>query len=74
MEELHVFDKISWGAQRADTVSFHLFLQLAQLCRSGLQADAGLLQLLMRCSNQVAAPVGRLTSIFQLTGGTRSEK
>lgn len=55
-------------------LSSHLFLQLAQLCGRGLQPDARLLQLLVRSSNQVAAPVGRLTSIFQLTGGNQSRK
>lgn len=52
-------------------LSSHLFLQLAQLCRHGVQADPGLLQLLVRRSDQVAAPVGRLPRIFQLTGGNQ---
>lgn len=45
----------------------HLFLQLAELSGHGLQADPGLLELLMRGSHQVAAPVCRLTGVFQLT-------
>lgn len=48
----------------------HLFLQLAELSRHGLQADSRLLQLLVCRSDQVAAPVGRLTGIFQLTEET----
>lgn len=44
----------------------HLFLQLAELRGHGLQAYSCLLELLVCCSNQVAAPVRRLTSIFQL--------
>lgn len=48
----------------------HLFLQLAELSRHGLQANSCLLQLLVCRSDQVAAPVGRLTGIFQLTEGT----
>lgn len=35
----------------------HLFLQLAELSGHGLQADSCLLELLVRRSNQVAAPV-----------------
>lgn len=48
-------------------ISDHLFLQLAELSRCGLQADSSLLELLMCCSHQVAVPVRRLTRTFQLT-------
>lgn len=48
-------------------ISDHLFLQLAELRGHGLQTDSGLLELLVGCSNQVAAPVRRQTSVIQLT-------
>lgn len=44
----------------------HLFLQLAQLGRRGLQTSPYLLQLLVGRSHQVTAPVCRLSSTFQL--------
>lgn len=47
-------------------ISDHLFLQLAELSIHGLQADSCLLELLMCCSDQMAAPVRRLTGVFQL--------
>lgn len=49
------------------SISDHLFLQLAELRGHGLQTDSGLLELLVGCSNQVAAPVRRQTSVIQLT-------
>lgn len=44
----------------------HLLLQLTELRGRGLQTDSYLLQLLVCRSHQVAAPVRRLTSVFQL--------
>lgn len=49
----------------------HLLLQLTELGGQGLQAHAGLLELLMRCCYQVAVPVGRLAGIVKLANTER---
>lgn len=49
----------------------HLLLELAELGREAVDADAGLLQLLVGGPHQVAVPLGRLPGVIQLEGKTR---
>lgn len=65
--------KLCPGPQKACSgpVGTDLFLQLAELGGRGLQADPGLLQLLVGGADQVAASVRGLTGALQLPVETR---
>lgn len=54
-----------WGRGE---VGRHLLLQLAELGRQAVDANAGLLQLLVGGPHQVAVPLSRLPGVIQLEG------
>lgn len=55
----------------AEGVGPHLLLELAELGREAVDANAGLLQLLVGSPHQVAVPLSCLPGVIQLEGRTQ---